>query len=686
MHSLSRLVLGFLLLATFGVGSAQAPSAPQVVGTPTGVATLADVEPGPPSAEVSSLRRDLLAEIREPGWSSAEYGVLVVSLDRGDTLFSVNPDASLAPASNMKLFSTAAALYYLGPDFRFSTYLLGDGEIRDGVLHGDLLLFGTGDPAISGRMLRGSSAVLDQLVDSLYARGVRRIEGDVIGDGSYFDDVRLGPEWNPNDLNAWYGAPISALSFAENVVKLQVLPGGSAGEPARVQTEPATYGLAVTNAVRTVSSGRTSVRFEREADGLVLRGQIARRHPGVVRNIPVVDPANFAAAALYATLRERGIEIGGEVGVMRDAERSRVGFAALTPRDHQGPPPQVLAVHLSPPLSDIIRVTNVRSHNLFAEALLKSVGRIALGDGSFAGGARAVRYMLECEALTDSTTLNIVDGSGLSRLNRVTPRTTIQLLDYMRKDPAWETFHESLPEAGRPRGEGLRRMGGTPASHNLRAKTGTIKRVSSLSGYVTAANGEQLAFSIIANNVPSTWRAKQTEDAIGARLAAFRRPPPPPPTLEPLVPAAAPEPTPLPPTGDSVTAASPTPETTPSPSTPPAAGPEAPRAHTVAQGETLDGIARRYGIAVDALRAANPGVTPKRLQVGQELSIPPADTEEAAEPEVVAPALQTHRVRSGDTLDGIARQYGKTVAEIRQANPQVNPRRLQIGQTIAIPR
>jgi D-alanyl-D-alanine carboxypeptidase/D-alanyl-D-alanine-endopeptidase (penicillin-binding protein 4) len=608
-------VLLILIGTALGASAGQSPTAPPAVAPAT--------TPAPVSAAVSALRNDLRALIRAPGWSSARYGVLVVSLDRGDTLFSLNPDVPLAPASNMKLYSTAAALYYLGPNFRYSTYVLGDGEVRDSVLTGDLILYGTGDPSISGRMLSGATSVLRSLADSLRAHGIREVQGDVVGDGSYYDDVRLGDAWNPDDLMAWYGAPISALSFAENMISVRVLPGSAPGQPARVVTTPATQGFAVANQVRTVATGGTLVRFERGENQLILRGQIRRGHPGVARGMPVVDPAGFSAAAFRSALENQGIRVRGDVRVARSPDESAVTLASprTAASGAASPPPRVLAVHLSPPLSEIVSVTNHISHNLFAEALLKLVGRVALGEGSFEAGGRAIRYLLECETETDSAALHIVDGSGLSRLNRVTARSTIHLLDYMTRSDVWEPYSASLPEAaGR---QGLRRMHGTPAAGNLRAKTGTIQNVSALSGYVRTANGERLAFSIIANDVPSTWRAKRIEDAIGARLAAFRRPPP-----EPSSPAADDDSPPLPesaaaPQGEEVTPSpprlAPTRErTTPAPErTAPAT-----RTHRVKQGETLDGIAKRYDVTIQALQKANPGLNPRRLQIGQTVKIP----------------------------------------------------------------
>lgn len=623
------------VVSGIAMGSTSAPPStaevavlqPAVARTPA--ATVPTPAP-PPSPNVAQLRTDLRRIVGQSN-TGARVGVMVVSLDRGDTLFSHNADLPLAPASNMKLFSTAAALYYLGPEFRYSTYALADGEVRDGVLNGDLILYGTGDPTISGRMLSGSTGPLRALADTLLARGVREVRGDVVGDGSYFDDEWIGRGWSPDNFGAWYSAPVGALSISENVASVRVLPG-AAGGPARITTTPSTQGLAIHNRVTTMAGGRTVVRFEYEPAGLVISGQIARGHPGVARSAPIVDPSNFAAAAFRRVLEDRGVRVHGGVRVIHDPAESPVTFANRPgARNRERPHPRVLAIHLSPTLEEVITVTNHVSHNLFAEALLKTVGRVALGEGTFDAGARAIRYFLECEAGTDTTALGIVDGSGLSPLNRITARATIQLLDVMTRDPHWEQYHMSLPEAGHARPRGLNRMHGTAAAGNLRAKTGTIRNVSALSGYVRAANDERLAFSIIANDLPaSTWAAKRIEDAIGARIATFHRP----------VETAATQDG-----GDEAEAAA-------SPSEP--AAPRAP--------------------AQDTSPTAAPQPAPRQ---GERPRAEPAQP--------AAAATRTHRVRSGETLDGIARRYGTTVRALQQANPGLNPRRLQIGQTIRIP-
>jgi D-alanyl-D-alanine carboxypeptidase/D-alanyl-D-alanine-endopeptidase (penicillin-binding protein 4) len=184
-------------------------------------------------------------------------------------------------------------------------------------------------------------------------------------------------------------------------------------------------------------------------------------------------------------------------------------------------PLRVLAVHESPPLLDVLTVINKRSHNLYAEQALRTVGRVATGDGSAAGGAHALLHFIGREAGIDTSAMQVLDGSGLSPLNRVTARSLIRLLAFMAESTMADDYFTTLPEAGAI--DGMQRMQRTQAQGNLRAKTGTLANVSALSGYVRAENGEQLAFAIMSNNVPSTWRAKRVEDAIGARLARFTR-------------------------------------------------------------------------------------------------------------------------------------------------------------------
>jgi len=599
----------------------QATSATPPVSGPSAVtAPTVAVAPAPAAvdaagaAAVQGLRSDLTRLIGSPGWRDDRWGVIVVSLDRGDTIYSYQPDLPLAPASNLKLYTSAAALYYLGPEFRFNTYMMTDGTIEGGVLKGDLIVYGTGDPTLSGRYFRTQPTIWEIFADSLLALGVTEIQGDIVGDASYFGDNGAGEGWQESYINASYAALASALSYNENLVTLHIQPGEQAGWRPTVRLVPGGEGIALVNQARTVpAGGRTTIEVTRAAyDGpIVIRGQIALGASGVWRSVPVADPARFSVAVLRETLEQRGIRVQGEIrAVLDEAESPVAGRSVFAPAFDKTPPLRVLAIHQSPPLQEILTIVNKKSHNLFADVVLRTIGRVVTGEGTVAGGAKAVHYLMECETGGPDQALEIHDGSGLSALNRTTARTTIRLLSYMAESPMWESFWATLPEAGDA--NGLRRMYSTRAERNLRAKTGTIDRVSALSGYVRAANGELLAFSIISNNVPSTWRAKRVEDAIGARLANFTRPGSPTRVTAGTAPGAV-SPDTIPAVHLSQTA-----DTT----TTPPAGAAKPRSYRIKPGDNLEKIARAQGTTVAALLRANPGLNPRRLIPGKSIALP----------------------------------------------------------------
>ncbi len=610
------LLLGASALAQEAPGAATAPvDSPAVVvqsQAATSPQSLALPQP------IAALGGDLNRLIDSPGRPADRWRVMGVARDRGDTIFAHQPDLALAPASNMKLFTTAAALYYLGPNFRYGTYLLSDGPVRNGVLQGDLVVYGTGDPTLSDRFFNSKTAVWEAFADSLAALGVREIQGDVVGDASYFDDDGVGLGWQHSYMNAAYAAPVGALSFNENIVTLRITPGEQPGWRPTILKVPGGEGISIVNLATTVAGGRTWIAVDRAAyDGpIVVRGNIAAGGSPVWRAVPVADPARYAAAVLREVLERRGIVVRGGIRAVHDRANSPVtGRTTFAPAFDEGAAVYVLAAHQSPTMQEILSVVNKKSHNLYAEAVLRTVGRVALGDGSAHGGARAVTNLLATEFDTTALALQMYDGSGLSVLNRVSARTMTDLLAFMARSPVWASYWATLPEAGDP--GGLRRMHQTQAAGNLRAKTGTINYVSALSGYVRAANGERLAFSIISNNVPSTWRAKRVEDAIGIRLARFDRPFP-----------GAGASTPAPGAVSTLTPGATTAPDSAAPVSPVVAWPSEPaipgqrNSHVIRQGDTLERIAKEYGTTVRALREANPGVNPRRLLPGMRLRLP----------------------------------------------------------------
>jgi D-alanyl-D-alanine carboxypeptidase/D-alanyl-D-alanine-endopeptidase (penicillin-binding protein 4) len=552
------------------------------------------VTPAPDPAQ-EALASQIQAIIDGQNWAAAEWSVLAVSLDTGDTLFARAPERPLAPASNVKLLTTAAALHYLGPGYRFRTFLIADGPIRDGVLDGNVVLYGTGDPSLSDRFFGTGTAILERLAEGLVAAGIHHITGDVVGDGTLLPGRGIPADWDPGSLNDWYAAPATALAFNENVFRLRVAAEGE-GSPPTVETVPADAGLPVSNQAVTSRRGtrnRLAVVRAHPDDSVTVVGEIPQGSRDVWRQLTVADPETFAATAMKRVIEEAGISVEGQARRARDLRESPIPQDALwAPGLVASAGPTILASHDSPPLIDLLEVVNKESHNLYAELIFRTIGLQVSGDGSYRGGAEAVEAFLVQEVGIAPDQVHLTDGSGLSPTNRVSAGAFVRTLEFMAQSPYWPAFWSTLPEAGNPRE--LRRMYRTRAAGNLRAKTGTIERTSSLSGLVRSAAGERILFSILANEVPSTTAAKRLEDRIGTRLADFDR------SFQPL-----------PDRTEVARDADGTPELRA----------QNPR-HRVRSGENLTVIARRYGVSLDDLLQANPGVDRRPLQPGQVLTIP----------------------------------------------------------------
>ncbi len=540
-------------------------------------------------AETIELRSGLDRLLLAPSWRDAEWGVLVVSLDHGDTLYAVDPYKPLAPASNVKLITTAAALQTLGPDYRFGTYLMTNGEVEDGVLHGDLILYGTGDPGISSRFHFRRDEAFHRLVDQLDSLGIREVRGDLVADASFLPGPQRPEGWDPRDLNDHFTAAVSALSFNENVVSVRITPG-DVGAPPRVQTIPDDAGMEVLNLAETVPGSRPRVAMLRDdpLEPVRVEGTLGAGVRDVWRQFTVSDPTVFTASVFRALLTDREIDVRGVTRTVSRPGRSDLPRLSAPFAGKRGV--RVLARHTSEPLQSYLEVVNKQSHNLFAELVFRVVGRSVEGVGSTDASARAVAATLAGLGV-DTTGMVLLDGSGLSAGNRVTARTLVDVLERMAQSPSWGYYWATLPEAGRARELG--RMYRTAAAGNLRAKTGTIERVSALSGIVRAADGERLAFSILLNQAPSVARAKAVENQIGARLASFARG-----------------------MGSSMDGERLAQTEAPGP---PYAGTER---HRIRPGENLTVIARRYGISMEALLGANPSVEANTLFAGQWLVIP----------------------------------------------------------------
>jgi D-alanyl-D-alanine carboxypeptidase/D-alanyl-D-alanine-endopeptidase (penicillin-binding protein 4) len=394
------------------------------------------------------------------------------------------------------------ALDRLGPNWQFNTEVLRDAPVGpDGTVRGNLFLRGDGDPSLSRRFVRGPGldAPMQALAEQVAAAGVRHVTGDIVGDATAFESRTIPEGWLSRYAGAGYAAPFSALSLNENIVVVAVYPDG------RVLLEPATTGIPVENLVKVGGGG--GLHIYRATDGhIVARGSVGRRSAVKRLQLTVEDPARFTTGALRAALASRGITVDGQL--------------RLGPTPNGASP---VASLKSPPLSELLAAMNRESINHFAELIFRNATRGARRDsvGSAESGNLLLQRFLTQKVGALPNAVAVSDGSGLSVLDRVTPRAMVHLLAYAHRAPWGSAFHASLPVAGES--ELLRnRMRSTPAQGNLHAKTGTTNDVIGLGGYVTAEDGEVIAFSFLFNG-RDRWNARSTMDRMGATLAAFAR-------------------------------------------------------------------------------------------------------------------------------------------------------------------
>jgi len=441
-------------------------------------------------------------------FNRAPWGVAIA--DRHNRIvFERNGRRLFVPASGVKLVVTAVASALLPPDYRYRTSVYAAGPVVGGVVRGDLVLYGRGDPTLSGRDFPSVFAAFDELADTLRGRGVTQVTGDLVGDASYFDSATVHPSWQSYDLNWWYAAPVTALAFNDNSVDFLVAPGPP-GQPPAITFQP-DFGLVqFANRARTVSanSKRTLDFFRLPGTNVVwAEGDLPAGAEPDTEYFAIHDAPAYAAAALRRSLESRGITVGGRIRTTFDS----TAYAAA----RLGAP---LAEHLSPPLPEIIRPILETSQNWFAEMLLKTLGRELRGEGTWAAGLDVERRFLIDSLGVDSTLFALVDGSGLSTWNLMAPRALVRLLLRMGDHPRAAAFLGALPVAGQT-GTLQRRFGNTLAGR-VRAKTGSINHVNTLAGYLELTDGRVWTFSIELNNHAGTEReALARIDAIVAALA-----------------------------------------------------------------------------------------------------------------------------------------------------------------------
>jgi D-alanyl-D-alanine carboxypeptidase/D-alanyl-D-alanine-endopeptidase (penicillin-binding protein 4) len=457
------------------------------------------------ASHLETIQKKVAQFLKRPGARSAEWGIQILDPASGTVLVEINPDKTFLPASVLKVVTTSTALEKLGPDFKYRTGVYTNGTIGpDGVVTGDLILVGRGDPNLNDPYNElFEKPALVELAEKLGSLGIKKIRGDIIGDDSYFDSRDYGKVWIANELKPLYGAPVNALSINNNVIWVQARPT-KRKQRVSIEIEPRTSYFHIRNLG--ITGGRRSrrtldVRLVRGTNTLVISGTLP---PTMTRSEYIVleKPAEATATMFKEELQRHGISIRGDVCVTHSGDITREERESW----------HLLAEHQSPPLIRALEIINKHSQNLHAEMLLSTLGAEFKGEGTDEAGLRVVKEFL-VDAGIDSEKIRLNDGCGLSRENLITPRFQTSLLEFLSKRPYFDLFLNTLAVSGTD-GTLRNRLSAAQVRGSIHAKTGTLNGVTTLSGYMTTRSGRNLVFSIFANRAYAVARVKRTIDEI----------------------------------------------------------------------------------------------------------------------------------------------------------------------------
>ncbi len=482
-------------------------------------AAAAAKKPGSSKAQNPRVEHDIAQILSDPDVARGFWGIEAVSLDSGKTVFEFNQDKFFTPASNTKLFTTAAVLGLIGPDYRFKTTVETVGALdKYGRLNSDLVIVGRGDPNLSGRTLPYNLhterkvppiQVLQDLADQLVQKGLKYIDGDVVADDSYYVFERYGEGWSQDDLVWEWGAPVSALTINDNVIFVNIMPADRPGERAFLSITPFAEYYRVDNRVTTTPQGtgprKIYINREPGSNQLTFWGTIPQDDAGAGEALAIDDPADFTAKLFRELLEARGVVIYGRARTRHTELASMQTFSVTSLASGGGgdsatrtPAPLVLASYQSQPVAQDLRVINKVSQNLHAELMLRLLGKEKGTSGSIQGGLEVLRSFLTNAGLKPDEFV-FYDGSGLSRENLVTPEAVVSLLRYARQQPWAKMYEDTLPLGGVD-GSLSDRFKNLPAGTVVHGKTGSLNHVNSLSGYATTQKGDHIAFCIMGNN------------------------------------------------------------------------------------------------------------------------------------------------------------------------------------------
>lgn len=457
------------------------------------------------ASPLETIQTRIAKVLKRPGVRSAKWGIQVLDPATSSVLLEINPDKPFLPASVLKMVTTAAALEKLGPDFRHRTGVYTNGRINpDGTVEGDLILVGRGDPNLTdpyGELFE--KPALLELAESINALGIKNIQGDIIGDDSYFDTNCPVKGWTAQALKSLYGAPVSALNVNNNVIWVHARPTKNK-QRVSIELEPRSSFFNIRNMAKTGSRrarNTMSARLIRGSNTIVVSG-ILPSAKTFSHHILLEKSAEVAAVMFRDELKKQGIDVQGKISALH--------YGYITEEEKASW--KLLAEHQSPPLIRALEIINKKSQNLHAEMLLRTLGAEFKGSGTNEAGLEAVKDFL-IEAGIDSEKIRLNDGCGLSRENLVTPRFQTSLLQFLLQRYYFDLFRNTLAVSGID-GTLKNRLSATEVKGTIHAKTGSLNGVTTLAGYMTTKSGRNLVFTIFVNQVSAMTRVKKTIDEI----------------------------------------------------------------------------------------------------------------------------------------------------------------------------
>ena len=458
------------------------------------------------------LQKNIHEKFNDSLFQNAHWGVLIKSLKTGKTWYAQNEEKLFMPASNEKIITGASALCSLGPDFNFETSLTYDGQIEDSILKGNIVVFGNGDPTLYNRFYSDPLDVFNQWADTLRSKGIKVIEGNIIGDDNAFDEQPLGYGWSFDGLDVWYSAEVGALQLNEDYIDLEIMPPQSINDTLQIIPNLISKYFNIINETVVGDTGRNDISIERPygTNNIYIKGYVLIGSHKFEYSPSITNPTLFYVTVLKEVFENHGIKILGSA-----VDCDEIANWKHTPEDFN-----LILLHKSPPLKEILKGMMKRSQNLYAETFARLLGWKEYGLGSFSNGRKVVEQVLQDQFGIEPRTYAYRDGSGLSRYDYVSPHQLVKILEGMTHNKYWDVWYDALPIAGVD-GTLKNRMKGTLAENNARAKTGTISNVRGLSGYITTSDGEKLVYSFLVNG--HLRSSKDTEDITDPVLEMLAR-------------------------------------------------------------------------------------------------------------------------------------------------------------------